>query len=149
MKTLSLLDASQLHSGQWTTLRTSYLLTNKFINVYKSNIQLNPDNLCNQLDISLQDYIYVNKEDLGSNITSISYATNKTNNALHNQEQKLYKWLGFVNKSNHIVYVYCINQLTIYEKCVFINPNLRIHINTIYKHNKCVCVSFSSDIKKA
>nr|YP_009313895.1 Hypothetical protein ycf58 [Hommersandiophycus borowitzkae]SCW22149.1 Hypothetical protein ycf58 [Hommersandiophycus borowitzkae] len=147
LKTHLLSDFCNLNIGRWTTLRTSYCISSSLMYIYKSNIYINTS-LHEFHNTKRKEFYIDRKNNISTNLTYLSYKPDSSQDISNNEFQKLSSWSHFVNKANHISYSYKINNLLIYEKCFLINPNVRLHVNTVYKKNKCICVSFSSDIKK-
>nr|YP_009313691.1 Hypothetical protein ycf58 [Helminthocladia australis]SCW21945.1 Hypothetical protein ycf58 [Helminthocladia australis] len=138
-------DFLKLNMGQWMTLRTVYLPDNTFMCVHKANINLLNNN--DQIYFSKNSNIYIKRDIINTKITNLLYALEKHPQESENTYQKLSNVFSFANKLNHMSTIYQINHLTITEKCWLVNPNLRLHISTIYKNNKCLGVSFCSAIK--
>nr|YP_009315531.1 Hypothetical protein ycf58 [Liagora brachyclada]SCW24189.1 Hypothetical protein ycf58 [Liagora brachyclada] len=145
MNNLRLRNFLQLNLGHWLSLRTSYIMSRNLMHVHKSNIILNSHSqgFYNQ---SINE-LYVYRQQNNNKTTEISYLMSKTSSILSHQLQNINNWTSFLNKSNHISYAYRINNLLVFEQSWLVNPNLRLNINTVYKRGKCICVSFSSDIK--
>nr|YP_009314714.1 Hypothetical protein ycf58 [Neoizziella asiatica]SCW23169.1 Hypothetical protein ycf58 [Neoizziella asiatica] len=135
----------KLNLGNWVTLRTSYFLHNYKMHVHKSKICIS--NYDHKISSFCQPKLDIYRSNINQNITQMSYfLVNKTFADTY-KKNSLDHWMGFLNKASHISYMYNAGDLVIYEKSWFVNSNLRLNIDTIYKKGKCVCVSFSSDIK--
>nr|YP_009313487.1 Hypothetical protein ycf58 [Galaxaura rugosa]SCW21741.1 Hypothetical protein ycf58 [Galaxaura rugosa] len=66
------------------------------------------------------------------------------NHLLNLQNSKiLYK----INQDRHLSIEYNYGDLNIVEKIWLVNSNVRLSISMIQKRNKCIFISFSSDIK--
>ena len=145
MNNILLRNFLQLNLGYWLTLRTSYFTAKNIIHLHKSNILFKTHK--NGLYNCSFNQLYINRKKIDKKTTSISYSTNKSISTLDQRFQKIYDWTSFLNKSNHISYVYHIKNFVVFEQSWLVNSNLRLSINTVYKRGKCICVSFSSDIK--
>nr|YP_009312872.1 Hypothetical protein ycf58 [Helminthora furcellata]SCW21126.1 Hypothetical protein ycf58 [Helminthora furcellata]SCW23986.1 Hypothetical protein ycf58 [Helminthora furcellata] len=145
MSTKISLDLAKLNSGKWVTLRTSYFINSNIMDIHRSTINL--DNIDSNIHSFHNQQIYILRNNTDINITNVSYSLTKPKDILDIQLQSLDNWSNFNNKSNHTSFFYTIDNLELSGKSWFVNPNLRINIDRIYKNNKCICVSFSSDIK--
>nr|YP_009314098.1 Hypothetical protein ycf58 [Izziella formosana]SCW22352.1 Hypothetical protein ycf58 [Izziella formosana] len=145
MNNILLKDFLQLNLGQWLTLRTSYFPARNRIHTHRSNalLKIYRQSLYNQgLDSAC---IY--RKNIEAQTTDVYCGINQSNISSTYYLQQINNWISFLNKANHISHVYKTNKLTVFEQSWLVNPNLRLNINTIYKQDRCVCISFSSDIK--
>ncbi len=137
----------KLNLGNWVTLRTSYFLHNNKMHVHKSNIFIPKYN--KHTSALHQPQLDIYRTNISQKTTQLSYWLNTNISSYTYKIDSLCNWIGFLNKASHISYMYRSKDLVIYEKSWFVNSNLRLNIDTIYKKGKCVSVSFSSDIKIA
>nr|YP_009315124.1 Hypothetical protein ycf58 [Titanophycus setchellii]SCW23579.1 Hypothetical protein ycf58 [Titanophycus setchellii] len=145
---MSSLAFAKLNLGNWVTLRTSYFPYNRGMDIHKSRIKIS--NYHQELYFSNRLQLNIcRKNNIHQKTTQLSYCINMYNHTSNVDIESLENWMFCFNKANHISYKYNKNNLLIYEKSWFVNPNLRLNIDMIYKKDKCVGVSFSSDIKIA
>nr|YP_009313281.1 Hypothetical protein ycf58 [Dichotomaria marginata]SCW21535.1 Hypothetical protein ycf58 [Dichotomaria marginata] len=137
------LNFFQSNIGKWKTLRTLYQSDGPTFYLDKSDIDIQFDNNTDYLikNNSIYQKSQINLSKLQSkNLINISKRANPSKQIKY---QMLYKF----NNDRHISLEYNYGNLTILEKIWLVNSNLRLSISMIQKHNQCIFISFSSDIK--
>lgn len=142
----------EMNIGKWMTQRTTYTIKQSLIYLHQSEITIKNDpnisrlnnlpnidpkniissyNIQNNID---KEVIYL-LQDLHQHY--FKNLTDKTRNIEYHH----------MNKSNHICIKTISGHLNSIEKLWLVNPNLRLGTSIIKKYNRCIAITFSSDIR--
>nr|YP_009315328.1 Hypothetical protein ycf58 [Yamadaella caenomyce]SCW23783.1 Hypothetical protein ycf58 [Yamadaella caenomyce] len=144
MSQASISNLLNLNQGYWIELRTNYCPFNSSMSIHKSSANIS---------VIQQDYtplrniiLSICRKSIDKTTISYRLGSNvKDSECL--VEQLLADYSLYFNKTNHIISTYKVNSLTVIDKTWLVNSNVRLSMTTIYKSNKCVCVSFGTDIR--
>nr|YP_009314920.1 Hypothetical protein ycf58 [Scinaia undulata]SCW23375.1 Hypothetical protein ycf58 [Scinaia undulata] len=149
---MSILQFFKSNIGTWKTLRTVYDPTGSKLYADKStvNIQIDKELLDDSKDLD-KKYRLMIQNIISSTAKILSNQSGKNQIILQNCETNtIYSCndlFWHCNTPDHLSVYYQCADLHIQEQIWLVNSNLRLSISTIQKHNRCLCVSFNSDIK--
>jgi len=135
--------------GKWMNQRTTYVTEQDLLVLHQSETIINNtaaiDDL-NRKNMPGIKRIYQIKSNTDTEVIDILKDINE--NYKKKLEHKTINILShYTNSKNHLSLKTNIGSLTNIEKVWFVNPNLRLGMSFIKKGNKCVAITFSSDIK--
>jgi hypothetical protein len=126
----------EMNLGRWITQRTIYLIKENSIQIHKSEIVVQKKT---NIGTAEEYFSYLSKPIEFDELSQKKIKVFHPNNII--------SLLKYMNAFNHLSINNTFGDLNSIEKLWLVNPNLRLGISIIKKYDKCVGISFSSDIK--
>nr|YP_010988327.1 Chromophore lyase [Rhodochorton tenue]WOK79523.1 Chromophore lyase [Rhodochorton tenue] len=145
-------DFLEKNTGTWVTQRTIYLVKEDKTRVHKSRILIGSNTQTGAINPEGEEGISYYVQDMTSKhsksaLKSTSGYGENMDNAMKLIRQISSEIIIYMNKLNYASVLHSAGRLSSSEKIWLINPNLRMSFSIIKKSNRCVAISFSSDIR--